>query len=84
VLVSIHDLDGDEAVGRIDKQPGTVNPVNFPVCSFLFERGQSPSSDKPVPDALIHSLSRHRPRELNFNSFAFLRAHEPYVNGTPI
>jgi hypothetical protein len=66
VLVSIHDLDGHEAVGRIDKQPGTVNPVNFPVCSFLFERGQSPSSDKPVPDALIHIAISASPSRTEF------------------
>jgi hypothetical protein len=41
------------AVARVDRQPGTVRPVNFPVCAFFFEPGQPPRSDKPFPDALI-------------------------------
>jgi hypothetical protein len=53
LLVSIHDPNRHVAVGRIDKQRRTVSPVNFPGYNFLFEQGQSPSSDKPVPDALI-------------------------------
>jgi len=41
------------AVARVDKQPGTVSPVNFTVCALLFEPGQAPRSDKPIFDALI-------------------------------
>ncbi len=40
-------------VARVDKQPGTVSPVNFPVCALLFEPHQPPRSDKSSPDALI-------------------------------
>jgi hypothetical protein len=29
----------------LDQHPGTVSPVNFPVCAFLFEPGQPPRSD---------------------------------------
>jgi len=50
--VSIHDLNRHVAVGRVDKQSGTVSPLNFPVCAFLFEPGQSLRSDKPVLSAL--------------------------------
>ncbi len=51
--VPIHHLDRHVAVARVDKQPGTVSPVNFPICAFLFEPGQPPRSDKPSPDALV-------------------------------
>jgi hypothetical protein len=37
----------------LDKQPGTVSPVNFPVCAFLFEPGQPPRSVEASPEALI-------------------------------
>ena len=54
------------AVARKDKQPSTVSPVNFPVCTRLFEPSQPPGSDKPVPDAAIAGAilaagRRHRP-----------------------
>src|SRR5258708_32116447 len=49
----IHHLTRHVAVARVDKQPGAVGPVNFSVCALLFEPGQPPRSDKPVPDALI-------------------------------
>src|SRR5208283_5392971 len=35
--VPIHHLDRRVAVARVDKQPGTVSPVNPPVCTFLLE-----------------------------------------------
>src|SRR6516225_2526273 len=50
---AFHNLNRHVAVARVDKHPGTVNPVRFPVCTLLFEPGQPPRADKPVPDALI-------------------------------
>src|SRR6516165_3021088 len=54
--VSVHHLDRHVAVARKDKQPGTVSPVNFPVCTRLFEPSQPPGSDKPVSYARIDRL----------------------------
>src|SRR5271165_551632 len=51
--VAFHHLDRHVAVAGEDKQPGRIGLVNFPVWAFLFERGQPPRSDKPVPDTVI-------------------------------
>jgi len=59
LLVSIHDLDRHVAIARVDKQSGTLSPVNFPVCTFLFEPGQPPRSDKPVLDTPIENFVSH-------------------------
>src|SRR5260370_2731449 len=51
--VALHDLNGQVAIARKDKQPGGVGLVNSPVWTWRFERDQPPRSDKPCPDALI-------------------------------
>jgi hypothetical protein len=41
------------AVGRIDKQPGTVRLVDVSIRALLFEPGQPPGSYEPVAVANI-------------------------------
>src|ERR1700722_41936 len=53
--VLVHHLDRHVAVARVDQQPGAVNSVNLPVRTLLFEPGQPPGSDKPLPDVLIRA-----------------------------
>src|SRR6266571_9304193 len=53
LLVSIHDLDRHAPFAREDEHPGTVGSVNVSVGIFLFEPGQPPGSDEPVPYALV-------------------------------
>ena len=46
--IPIHHLDRHVAVARVDKDAGTISPVNFPVCAFLFEPGQPPRADETI------------------------------------
>jgi hypothetical protein len=50
--IAVHDLDRHVPVARVDEQAATVGFVNFSVGIRLFERDQSPRTDKAVLRAL--------------------------------